>query len=171
MQPARLLDAEKLSWGCAVLAPGRTEEPTPSQVGWNMLIAQVPNLLAERNSREAKPLQHGFLPSPALLSALSGSGSGTGFHSVIISSGPKRTSQASWSFVCALGRQWRTRVPRAQNCATPLTQELSWKSPAPQELDQAGEELAASVNVLSVSKPLPIRGLRERADTASTLSH
>lgn len=101
MQPARLLDAGKPSWGCAALAPSSTEEPTPSQVGWNMLIAQVPNLLTERNPGEAEPLQHSFLPSPMLLSVLSGPDSGAGFHSLIISSRPKRTSQASQSCVSA----------------------------------------------------------------------
>lgn len=94
MQSARLQDAEMLSWGCAALALGNSEEPTPSQVGWNMPIVQVPNLLTERNSGEAEPFQHSFLPSPALLSVLSSSDTVTGFHSVIISSRPKRTSQA-----------------------------------------------------------------------------
>lgn len=172
MQPARILDAEKPRWGCAALAPGGSEEPTASQVGWNMPIAQVPNLVTERNSGEAEPLQHSFLPSPMLLSVLSGSDSGTGFHSVIISSRLERAPQASQPFLSERpGRRCSTKAPRAQLCATPPAQELSWNTPAPQELAQAGEELAAPANVLSVSKPLPIRGLRERADTASTLSH
>lgn len=47
--------------GCAAQAPGNSEEPTPSQVGWNMLIAQVPDLLTEGNSGEAEALQHNFL--------------------------------------------------------------------------------------------------------------
>lgn len=95
VQSARILAAEKLSWGCAALAPGRSEEPTASQVGWNTQIAQVPNFLTGRSSGEAESLQHSFLPSPTLLSVLSGSDSGTAFHSVIFSSRPKRTSQAS----------------------------------------------------------------------------
>lgn len=99
MQPARILDAEKPRWGCAALAPGGSEEPTASQVGWNMPIAQVPNLVTERNSGEAEPLQHSFLPSPMLLSVLSGSDSGTGFHSVIISSRLERAPQASQPFL------------------------------------------------------------------------
>lgn len=87
--------------GLCCFGTSSSEEPTPSQVGWNMLIAQVPNLLTERNSGEAEPLQHSFLPSPMLLSVSSGSDSGTGFHSLIISSRPRRISQASQSFVSA----------------------------------------------------------------------
>ena len=84
-----------ISQGCAAQAPGNSEEPTPSQVGWNTPVAQVPDLLTEGNSGEAETLQHSFLPPPALFSVLSGSDSVTGFHPVIISTGPSRTSQAS----------------------------------------------------------------------------
>lgn len=51
-----------ISRGCAAQAPGNSEEPTPSQVGWNMPTAQVPDLLTEGNSGEAEALQHSFLP-------------------------------------------------------------------------------------------------------------
>ena len=84
-----------ISRGCAAQALGSSEEPTPSQVGWNTLITQVPDLSAERNSGEAEARQHSFLPSPALFSILSGSDSVTGFHPVSVSAGPRRTSPAS----------------------------------------------------------------------------
>lgn len=67
-------------------------------MGWNTPIAQVPDLLTEGNSGEAEALQHSFLsapPPPALFSILSGLDSVTGFHPVIISTGARRTSQAS----------------------------------------------------------------------------
>lgn len=84
-----------ISRGRAAQAPGNSEEPAPSQVGWNMPIAQVPDLFTEGNSGEAEALQQSFLSPPALFSGLAGSVSVTGFHPVIISTGPRRTSQAS----------------------------------------------------------------------------
>lgn len=48
----------RMAHSCAAQAPENSEEATPSQVGWNMPIAQVPDLLIEGNSGEAEALQH-----------------------------------------------------------------------------------------------------------------
>lgn len=139
-----------------------------------MPIVQVPDLLTEGNSVEAEALQHSFLPTPnpSTIFSFIWLRFSTGFHPVIISTAPRRTSQSSQSRLSQSPvKAMQNRSTTGTITVTRPTQMLSRKSSAPQDLDQAGKEVAAPASVLGVSKPIPTSGLRKRADTASTLSH
>lgn len=142
-----------------------------------------PSGLEHADSPSARPLNQGkfwgswgsptqFCSLPALFSILSGSDSVTGFHPVIISTGTRRTSQASQTFLnkspVRAMQNWSTTGTTLSNTheSKALLQESCTTGPG-----WAGSEAAARANVLGVSKPVPISGLREKADAASTLSH